>query len=185
MVEYSTLPDNQLLTLLHERDHAAFTEIYKRYWHILYIHSYRILQDEAAAQDIIQDLFTALWNNSDRVITGSLKSYLYSMARNQTLNVIHREKVKGRYLEFLTPFIDQHCSFTEEQVRFNELSALIEEGIRNLPPKMQEIFNMSRGEGATHRIIALQLDISENTVKSTINRALKMLRSKISCLFFF
>lgn len=185
MKRYSTLDDQQLLVLLQDGDHAAFTEIYQRYWHVLFLHSYRILQNEDAAKDIIQDLFTTLWNTPDLSNVISLKAYLYSMARNHTLNSIHREKVRERYFDSLCKFIERDSSFTEEQVRFKELSDLIDEGIMELPPKMQEIFRMSRVDGAAHRTIAVELGISENTVKSTINRALKVLRSKLSSMLIF
>ncbi|MES2107969.1 MAG: hypothetical protein V4577_04445, partial [Bacteroidota bacterium] len=49
----STLSDNELLTLLREGDHAAFTAIYHRYKRLLYKHAYQRLRNEAEADDII------------------------------------------------------------------------------------------------------------------------------------
>src|SRR5690606_9707946 len=117
------------------------------------------------------------------IISTSIKAYLYTTVRNSTLNTIHREKVKARYLESLTLYIQRDSSFTEEQVRFKELSTIIEKEVENLPAKMQEIFKKSRNDGLSHKVISAELDISENTVKSTINRALKLMRSKLTSLF--
>lgn len=184
MVDYSTLKDYQLLEHLQGRNHAAYTEIYRRYWHVLFLHSYKILQDEHAAQDVIQDLFTQLWNKEELGIETSLKAYLYRMSRNLTLNAINREKQKDRYLDSLALYMNQDHCITEDEVRYRELASQIEQGVQMLPPKMKTIFTMSRNEGISHNDIAFELGVSVNTVKSTINRALKVLRSKVTTFLF-
>jgi RNA polymerase sigma factor (sigma-70 family) len=64
-------------------------------------------------------------------------------------------------------------------VREHQLSQLIEQEINQLPPKMREIFVLSRKHNLSHRQIAEQLDIAEPTVKKQVANALKILRTKL------
>ena len=57
--------------------------------------------------------------------------------------------------------------------------------IAELPPRRQEIFNLSRKENKTYKEIAELLDISEKTVENQIREALKYLRQNITLLSLF
>ncbi|MGV3586354.1 MAG: RNA polymerase sigma factor, partial [Adhaeribacter sp.] len=59
---YSALADHDLFDLVKSEDEAAFKEIYERYFDVLYIHAYKRLQDKEEAQDVIQEVFTVLWD---------------------------------------------------------------------------------------------------------------------------
>ncbi|TZF83801.1 hypothetical protein FW774_10060 [Pedobacter sp. BS3] len=63
MLSYNRYSDNELANLLTKDDHAAYTEIYHRYSRLLYLHAYKRLKDREQARDVVQDLFTVLWNN--------------------------------------------------------------------------------------------------------------------------
>jgi RNA polymerase sigma-70 factor (ECF subfamily) len=66
---------------------------------------------------------------------------------------------------------------------------MIESEISALPPKMREVFELSRKLNYTHREIAIQLNLSEQSVRSHVKGALRILRTKfstfINVLFFF
>jgi RNA polymerase sigma-70 factor (ECF subfamily) len=55
--------------------------------------------------------------------------------------------------------------------------------INALPPKMREIFIMSRNQSLSYREISEQLDITEHTVKKQISNAIKLLRIKLRLIF--
>ncbi|MNT81059.1 RNA polymerase sigma factor [compost metagenome] len=61
---------------------------------------------------------------------------------------------------------------------------MIEKGIAELPPKMREVFELSRKHIMSHKEIAEQLNISEQTVRKQVNNALKILRSKLGMTLF-
>lgn len=69
--------DEQLLRLLQQNDEAAFTEIYNRYWKILYSSAHNILQVKDAAEDAVQEVFISLWKRRNLVHIESLKAYLF------------------------------------------------------------------------------------------------------------
>jgi RNA polymerase sigma-70 factor (ECF subfamily) len=179
MIIYSAHTDQDLVTLLRKGDHDAFTEIYKRYWSVLYLHARHMLREEDQARDVIQEVFAAMWNKYPQFeLTISLNAYLYKAVRNTILNIIRHGKVKENYLADLGEFIDQEKVQTDELVRYNDLKRLIEREILNMPPKMREIFEMSRKEGLSHAEIGERLGISDLTVKKQVSKAVTILRKK-------
>ena len=187
-VVYSKLIDEDLFSLLKNGDEEAYTEIYNRYWALLYSHARHMLRDDDEAMDVVQDVFTGFWKNAVEItLIASLKAYLYTATRNKTLNAINRNKQKDTYLISLASFMEEGELATDNQVAFNEFIDQIEKGVANLPPKMREIFELSRNLGFSHKQIAEKLAITDHTVKKTINRALKIIKTQLSVflLFFF
>jgi len=177
---YKNFSDNKLLDALKTNERvSAFTEIYDRYWTPLVLHVSRMVQEEETAQDIIQELFTWIYQRIGEVeITSSLSSYLYNAARHRVFNTIKHEKVKFNYLQSIADFESGHTDQPDEQLRLKQLSDLIEAEIDKMPNKMREIFYLSRKKYLSHKEIANLLDLSEHTVRTQIQRALKGLRSK-------
>lgn len=176
--------DQDLLVSLQAGSHTAFRAIYDRYWGILFLHAKKMLQDDAAATDIVQDVFADLWQNHDRLkIHQSLKAYLYSVVRNRNLDVMRRSVRKDKFLSSLVDFSKVGYNNVDEDVSLKELIERIDAEIEQLPPKMRKIFELSRIAGKSHQIIADELEITDHTVKKTINRVLHILRSKITFLF--
>lgn len=181
METFSRLTDIELVSLLKKGSHQAYTEIYNRYKGLLYRHALRILNHTEEVNDIIHELFLALWSKRlDLVITESLSSYLYRSVRNRILDHIARNKFVNNYIDSIQEYIQAAVPQTEQQVRLNELTVLIEKEVAALPKKMKEIFELSRNHDLSHSEIASQLNISDHTVKKQINNALKILRPKIT-----
>ena len=90
------LNDEELSALLNGREHAAFTEIYRRYWPLLFVFSRNLLRDDDEAADVVQEIFTRLWHRAGELeLTGSLKSYLYAATRHLIINHIAKSKRPG------------------------------------------------------------------------------------------
>ena len=93
MDKYIKLSDVELLILLRSGDESAFNEIYNRFSSVLYLHARHMLHNRDEARDVIQEVFTAIWNRRmDLNLTVSLNSYLYRSVRNTVLNLIRNEK---------------------------------------------------------------------------------------------
>lgn len=191
MALYHKLSDAELAGLLKSGDSAAFTEIYDRYWALLFRHARRMLKDDEEAGDVVQDIFTVLWNKISEIsFTTSLSSYLYSSVRNRTIDLLNRGKTREKFIQSLGTFLEQETYDLQEDLIVDELARRIEEGITKLPPKMREVFELSRKANLSHKQIASQLDISDTTVKKQISRAIKILRMRmdlflIATILFF
>jgi RNA polymerase sigma-70 factor (ECF subfamily) len=180
MDSYSGFSDEQLIVLLKEGKQLAFAEIYNRYKSQLLLHAYRFLQDREEAHDVVQEMFAVVWAKRDVLdIRGDLDSYLYVAIKNRILKYIAHQKVIDKYMQSLDGYVEASELANDELLIGKQLKRIIEEEIAQLPQKMREIFELSRMEGLSHRQIAQQLGISENTVKAQVQNASKILRPKI------
>ncbi len=181
METYVNFTDDLLVALLKEGNQAAYAEIYNRYKGVLYRHALTMLNNKEEVNDIIHELFLALWIKREELqVNIKLSSYLYRSVRNRILDYIARNKFVTAYIDSIQEYIQAAVPITEQEVRLSELKALIEREVAALPPKMREIFEMSRKLELSNKEIAAQLNISDKTVKKQINNALKILRPKIN-----
>ncbi|GEP98940.1 RNA polymerase sigma factor [Chitinophaga cymbidii] len=185
MTGYRTYSDAQLTVLLMTGDHAAFNEIHQRYYALLYHHAYKRLPSEEDVKDILQELFAALWNNRGSLtLTSSLAAYLYTAVRNRVINVFSKQKVRHIYIQSLQQYLDEGENVTDQKLREKELIALVEREIAALPPRMREVFELSRNAQLSHNEIAELLDTSPQTVRKQIQNVLRILRAKLGATVF-
>lgn len=181
MISYTELTDIELTALLKQADHAAFTEIYKRYSMLFFHKVNKMLKDEDSSKDIIQELFIRLWDNPEKLQdSGNLSGFLYVSVRNLVLQLIRKGKVRNDYLNSIADFADEVSMDTLNELDERELSRVLQQEIDKLPAKMKQVFEMSRNLHLSHNEIATQLGISDQTVKKQVNNALKILRSKVN-----
>jgi RNA polymerase sigma-70 factor (ECF subfamily) len=174
-------PDDRLLVLLCEDNKEAFDLIYSRYWEQLFVYVAKIVTDSDNAKDIVQEVFVSLWyRRMDLGGINSLRAYLFTAARYRGLTYIKDNIYKDKYLTSLKQFFDEDCESTSQQLEASELSSWIDDEIESLPPKMKEVFILSRKENLSHKLISEKLMISDKTVKKQINNVLKHLRVKLA-----
>lgn len=183
MADITINSDQELIFQLKEGNHRAYTEIYNRYSGVLYLHAYNKLRDREEAKDLLQELFTTIWNNRESlVIEANLSGYLYQAVRNRVFKQLAKKETRSNYLASFQSFEMAGEYATDHLARQNQLAAIIEKEIEALPPKMREVFLLSRREHLSHRQIAEQLNLAEPTVKKQVNNALKILRSKLGLI---
>lgn len=186
MNTYTTLTDRELTDRLNDRDIAAYEEIYKRYWIPMFEFARKMVQDNDQAKDIVQDAFIRLYGNIgvsefDKIV---IAPYLYRTVKNIVIDLSIRDKLKVKYLASLRDYVNAGQFITDEKIRENEVMRLIEGEIARLPKKMRMVFEMSRKEYLSRREIAEATNLSEETVKSQIARAIKLIKSKMGASFF-
>jgi RNA polymerase sigma-70 factor (family 1) len=180
MIDYKALSDAELIAMLKADDHAAFTEIYDRYFWLLHSHAHKWLRNREETKDIIHELFSQLWAKRETIsFANGLAPYLYASVRNRVFNHLSKKRNADTYISSLESFLEKGECITDHLIRERQLMELIEAGMAEMPRKMRQVFKMSRKQHLSHREIAEQLDISEETVKKHIHHALKILRPHI------
>lgn len=182
MNRYHTHTDRDLTALLKAGDHAAYVEIYNRYKRLLYVFAMKRLGNEQEAEDLLHELFMSLWSKREQFDENTLLApYLYNAVRYRIINIFSKRKLSAQYLDSFNTYLknDYFVSETDHLIRHKELTTLIEREIDNLPKKMRAVFRLSRETGYTRKEIAAELGLSEETVKSHIFHALKILKVKL------
>lgn len=130
------------------------------------------------AEDAVQDVFVNMWQKKDHVDTEKeVRSYLFSATRNKCIELLRRQKLDRDMRLENERRIEMSASMNmEEESEKYMLKERLYCSIRQLPPKCQQVFTMSKINGLTYTEIAEQLDISPKTVESQMGKALKLLR---------
>lgn len=177
---YSDMPDNQL-TDRQKEDAFIMRKLHDRQWQRLLYFCYNIIGEEAEAQDIVQDSFMAIWKIRDRwEAIENLDNYLFMICRNNALALLKKQMEIRRLAEDIAIHLQNQIQHsTLEHIYAFETNQRIQGQIQAFPPKMKEIFLLSREKELSQKEIATKLDISENTVKKQINNVLKVLKKKL------
>lgn len=159
---------------------TSFSSLFKKYYEPLYRFAGRFIKDAQTAENIVQNAFVDLWTNREhRHIKSSLKSYFYTMVKNHALNHLKQEKNLVSINE-RAEFQENPESSPEEDVLRREWHTAVHQAIDNLPEQCRLIYLMKRYDNLKYNEIAEILNISINTVKTQMKRALKSLLKQLS-----
>ena len=164
-----------------EGDMVAFYHIYERYCKRLYVFVLRYIKLESEAEEIVQEVFVKIWESREKInVYSSFESFIFTMTYNTTISVFRKRTQEKKYLEHLKSIqqIEKAPDLTDE-IHFNELNNHIRSLLKQLTPRQQEIFRMSREEGLKHEEIARELNITVNTVKKHMTNTLAYLKANI------
>lgn len=185
MTKYSTSLDHDLVLLLKEDDNAAFREIYQRYDKLLLLYAYKKLRNREEAKDLVQDVFTWLWNNRQEFsLTTTLSGYLYKAVLNRIFDCFKHKGIIKKYTDSGQHHIEISQEDTDYLIREKDIALLIEKEIAAMPPRMREIYLLKKKYFLSTKEIAAQLDLSEHTVSTQLKRALKHLKVKLGIMVY-
>lgn len=173
--------ESEILRLVSEGNELAFREIFDHYSNRLYNYTFRITDNEELSEEIVMDAFLKVWCNRqslDEII--HFDSYLYTLVRNKAFNAIKRRAHEAVIIGKLSLNNSEYQDTTEETVIYNEYQHILSQAVNQLPPQQRIVFSMSRDEGMKYDEIANHLNLSKNTVKAHLKKALSTLRLVIS-----
>lgn len=165
-----------VLQQLTEGNGSAFKQIYDRYWLSIYKTVKRYAKSPEVAEDIVQEIFTTLWNNRSHfkeVI--NLEYYLITMAKNLTYKTLRKMAFEKTVKDHWSAGALQENS-TNDDILDQQYAQLIQQAVGLLPSQQKQIFHMAKMEGLSHKDIAIQLKISHLTVKTHMAKALRSIR---------
>lgn len=175
--QISELNDEALFALIEKGDERAFTQAYDRYHKLLYVLAYRYLMNVNMAEDVVQHVFSRLWEFRTELRVGiSLKNYLFTMTKNHVLNLIRNENsaiTKNYEMAQSAPAYEDNLM---ENLEKKELMSNFYKAVDMLPVQKREICLMKVREELTNQEIAERMKLSVNTVKTHYSEALKLLR---------
>jgi len=178
--------DYQLAIRIKLGDQQAFELLFHKFYLRLCIFTNKFLNNPEEAKEVAQDVFVKIWEGRSNINPeDSLKSYLFKIAQNISLNKLQREKVKIKYAEILKlVYFEQQEISSHESLVGRELEGHIAKSIQNLPSECRKVFELSRNDGLKYREIAEALKISIKTVEAQMSKALGSLRVELRDYLF-
>lgn len=173
--------DEQLLQQIAYDDRTAFTVLYRRYWEQLFVTASKALRGKEEAADVIQDVFLSFWNRRHELnLQGSLAAYLHTSVRYKCIHYIEKNITRRDYLLLLTDVeIKSGGIDAESNLDLIQIQQTINKTVAKMPPKMQEVYKLSREEYLSNKEIAEYMHISVDTVKKHIQHALHLIRKNL------
>ncbi|MRG47143.1 RNA polymerase sigma-70 factor [Chitinophaga sp. SYP-B3965] len=171
--------------LLRNNRNEGIIGLYDVLWEELYLYASKMVKDEAAATDIVQELFIHLWEKRETLPdVPQVKAYLYTALKNRILNYFAANETREHHIKAWHAIKEPDREATLESVLEKELyrSALTE--ISQLPQRMKEVYRLAFEEAMPVAEIARNMGISEQTVRNQVNLAARRIRQSIKLGIF-
>ena len=154
-----------------------FNEVFKTHSKDLFNFLYYKYGADNNPHDIVQEAFIKLWNNCHKVVFAKARAFLFTVANNQMLSELAKNKTALKYAE-VTPKGYSHET-PEYIMEEKEYESKLETAIAELTEEQRVAFLLNRIEGKKHQEIAEMLGISRKAVEKRIYTALAKLREKV------
>ncbi len=180
--------DQQLLERIRLTDYEAFEELHRRYYDSLFRTASKKIGSYDEAYDLLQEFFTELWEKRAQfVVTNSLDAYmrnrlwfkLSTYFRSKGFQDKHFRKF-AEYLQTTEKEAVDEMEVREINLQYEELMERINKAIEEMPPKMKEVFLLSREQQLTAPSIAEKLQISTKTVNNQLHIAMNRIRAAVA-----
>jgi len=183
-------PDAALMLRVREGDRAAFETLVEKYKQPVTNLVARTIADPTEAEDIAQHVFVQVFKSAHRYeVTAKFSTWLFTIARNLSLNEIRRRsRHRADSLDQTFADDDDHpmrqapdtkTAGPTESLLQGELEAKVEEAIADLPEKQRTALLMCRHEEFSYEEIAKVVNCSLSATKSLIHRAREALKERL------
>lgn len=173
--------DAELIREAQANDHSAFETLVRRYAERAFRAAYRVLRDQQAAEEVLQEALIKAYRALPRFeARSSFYTWLYRITVNLALDRRRRGKREPtlEWDDAIAHHVDPRAQVAvahdpEIDLRRQEVRALVAEGIQTLPDAQREVLLLREVDGLSYEEIAESMGISKGTVMSRLHYARK------------
>jgi RNA polymerase sigma-70 factor (ECF subfamily) len=173
--------ETELLARITARDERAIEALYRRYSGPLYSLAYQVTRADRFAQDVVQEVFVAVWRDAGRFdpARGSVGAWLFSLARHKSIDLVRREATVRRHTADVDLEWEPAPDDVDEEAWLRVRRDAVRAAIASLPESQRTALELAFFAGLTHVEVAEKLGIPLGTAKTRIRTALLKLRDII------
>lgn len=170
----STLLEKHIVELLREGDEKAISLLYEHYGDTLYGVALKVVQNEAMAQDVLQESFVKIWKKAHTYDASKAKlfTWLFRITRNAAIDKLRSVSTKND--KEIQIDVSDVYTIGVEGVRPEHLD--MKKQLGKIEPKYREVLEALFFEGMTQQEASENLDIPLGTIKSRLKIGLRELR---------
>ncbi len=176
----------ELLRKISQGDRGSLSDLYDRYSTVLYSIALRIVNNEAEAEDLLQDVFIMLWEKAGMYdpSRGKPLTWVISLTRNKSIDRLRslqrRHRLKDE-VEKESKVIEMNAQpDSREEVYALEASRTIRAAVAQLSNEQRQAIELAYFSGLTQSEIAEQLNQPLGTIKARIRRGMIKLRTLLA-----
>lgn len=178
----SKADDEELIELVGEKSEAALKELYDRYARLLFSVAHHMVGDRAAAEEIVLDAFTQVWEKAKRYNPdrASLSTWMVSITRYRAIDRLRRWDARPEkdsvYWEDVNFEVSSQRHNPEASTEEKLLQERVQRALAELPVEQRQALALAYFKGMSHSQIASALKLPLGTVKTRIRLAMEKLR---------
>lgn len=169
-------------------DNESYSWIYSTYVQILYRYGLRFTSDAETIKDSIQEVFTSLYKNRDRLtMPENIKVYLFVSLKNCLIRTLYKESLYDRelpdHVQFsLEPTVEEKFIDNEQ---YASRQKIIKKIFTLLTPRQKEIIYYRFIQELSMEEICILMDLNYQSAQNLIQRSLKKIRQNYSSVEIF
>lgn len=170
-----TSPDRAILTGIADQQESALTLLYNRYSGVIYAIALRITQDATRAEEVVQDVFYAVWRDARKFDwEREVCPWLLGIARHRAIDTTRGRHYwqHARTTRLYKEVVDQRDAVTDALLDEMQLQT----ALAQLPPDQQITIELAYYQGLTCIQIAAYQALPLGTVKTRLRLAQTKLR---------
>ena len=162
-------------------DARAFEDLFYAYAPPLYAFAADLLGARDAAEEVVNDVFVAVWKRQGRwQPRGPLRPYLYQAVRNRAATYARRRKARQTMEEPLEGPARAHGATPAEAMELADLAEAVWASAAEMPERRRTVYLLHRQHGLTYAEIAQVMGLAPKTVENHMGLALRFLRDKLA-----
>jgi RNA polymerase sigma-70 factor (ECF subfamily) len=171
--------DEDVLVAIGRGDDQGLAELYDRYGRLAYGLAYRVLRDQALAEDAVQDAFLAIWRSADgyRRERAKPSTWILTLVHRRAVDLVRRED--RRRGERLDEAPEAAAASVPEEADLREKRTAVQAALRELPRDQRQALELAYYGGFTQSELAERLGVPLGTIKSRMFAGLTRLRELV------
>ena len=181
--------DAELMAAVSRGNHSAFATLYKRYETDLYRFVYYLADEPDTAEELFQETWLRVVRHMGKKRITDFKKWIFAIATNLYRDELRKRKVRRLFLgrepvegESSDAGVGERhtaASGGQPEAEAFAIREALGKAMKNLTPRQRTVFILTQIEGFKMREVAEMLGKSEGTIKSTLHRAVSMLRDAL------
>ena len=183
--ELHRLADEELMTLVEDKDQRAFEVLYDRHGGAAYSLAHRIVGNAETAEDVTQEAFISIWRSGARFdrARGSVRSWTLGVTRNRAIDALRRQAGRAPKLDFdddAALEAQPSGELTDSEAIRRETASRVRGALAELPGEQSHVIGLAYFGGFTHSEIAEMLGVPLGTVKGRMRLGLEKVRVQLA-----
>lgn len=169
--------EKDLINLVAKGNGPAFSQLFERYQDKVYKTAFFYLKSEAAAEEVVQEVFIKIWQKKQSLQDVTyFTSWLLKLTKHHIIDHLRKIARESAILEKLGQQGQPSDNTTDFRARHYQYQLLLQQALSNLSPKQKDVYKLVKEQGLSYEEAGEQMGLSPLTVKTHVARALQSIR---------